>query len=102
MKLEGDYAPDSSLRLHRMVSLVVVGALAGLELWKFGLLNAFIVGVTHMLPLACIWFPNAIARGEGEVPNRTQGNFRMISSSTIQWAGWVVILALNVGVWIAR
>lgn len=92
MKLEGDYATDKHLTAHRVVSGIVYAIWIGLALYTYGLGQAFKTAAYYILPMACIWFSDAMASYTGAM----WGNGRVIDQRShptfLRWGGWFLLL----------
>jgi hypothetical protein len=92
MKLEGEYAVDKVARAHRIASGVVCAVWILLSFDRHGLGPAFRTAAYYLLPMACIWFPDAMASYTGVI----WGMGRYVTERShplfIRWAGWFLLL----------
>jgi predicted ferric reductase len=87
MKLEGDYALDKALRVHRAASLTFA---VGMACWYWNLaggIAAFRMGLAMLLPLAFVWFSGALNFLEAG----SERNARFI-----RWTAWVILVLICV------
>lgn len=67
---DGDYAVDHVKRWERIASLVVVAGWTLIAFFSHGLPLALRLSIGSFLPLACIWFPDAMQHFKGPTPGR--------------------------------
>lgn len=94
MKLEGEYAVDKRQRAHRIASGMVYVFWIGLTLYTAGLGQAFRTAGFYLLPVACIWFSDAMASYTGVIG----GGGRLVGERShpvfLRWGGWFLLLAV--------
>lgn len=94
MKLEGEYAVDKGQRAHRIASGVVYVFLIGLTLYTTGLGQAFRTAGYYLLPVACIWFSDAMASYTGVIGGRGRLVEERSHPVFLRWGGWFLLLAV--------
>ena len=92
MKIEGEYAVDKSEKYHRIASLIFVIIWVGLVFYNRGPVSGLRSTLYFFIPLACIWFPEAMATRAGlsllmrsDVPFASEAVY-------LRWAGWCLLL----------
>lgn len=94
MNLEGEYAVDRRQKAHRVASGIVYGVWIGLAFYSNGLGQAFKTAAYYVLPMACIWFSDAMASYTGVV----WGKGRHINEHShpvfLRWGGWFLLLVI--------
>jgi CDP-diglyceride synthetase len=94
MKLEGEYAVDKGQKAHRISSTIVYAVWIGLSLKTGGVGQAFKTAAFYLLPMACIWFSDAMASYTGVM----MGGGRFIEERShpvfLRWGGWFLLLAV--------
>ena len=97
MNLEGEYAIDKSQRAHRFASGVVYSAWIALSFHTNGLGQAFKTAACFLLPMACIWFSDAMASYTGVM----WGRGRLIEERShpvfLRWGAWFLLLLVPLG-----
>jgi hypothetical protein len=97
MNLEGEYAVDKGQRAHRIASGVVYAVWIGLSFCTNGPGPAFKTAACYLLPMACIWFPDAMASYSGVM----WGRGRLIEERShpvfLRWGGWFLLLLVPLG-----
>lgn len=82
---EAEYSSDKYGLIHRGVSLLIIGGVVA-----YGIANGHLsIGRTIMyfiVPISCIWFPDAIATLKDDV----------ISPGIIRFGGWCLLLIIIV------
>ncbi len=94
MKLEGEYAVDKKQRWHRILSAVVFCLLLAFRAWLHGPHTVIYFAAIYGLPLALIWFPDAMSRYNGMVLGRGRHIDQPSHPVFLRWAGWFLFLAL--------
>lgn len=93
MKLEGEYAVDKWERAHRITSGIVWGVWVGLALYTHGPVLAFRIAVFYLVPMTCIWLPEAMASYTrfpwSRIDERSHPTF-------LRWGGWFLLLFVPV------
>jgi|GEM_PF-3850901 len=87
-----EYAVDEKQRIHRIASGIVFACWVLLALHAHGLAQAFRTAVYYMLPLSCIWFPDAMASYSGVVLGRGRYIDTPSHPVFLRWAGWFLLL----------
>lgn len=94
MNLEGEYAVDKNQRAHRIASGIVYAVWVVLSLYTNGLGQAFKTAAYYLLPMACIWFSDAMASYTGVM----WGRGRLIEERShpvfLRWGGWFLLLVV--------
>jgi CDP-diglyceride synthetase len=92
MNLEGEYAVDKNQRAHRIASGIVYAVWIVLSLYTNGLGQAFKTAAYYLLPMACIWFSDAMASYTGVM----LGGGRLLDERShpvfLRWGGWFLLL----------
>ncbi len=93
MKTEGEYAVDYGRRAHRAVSAVLYGIWIAVAFHQIGHVLAIRTSIYLFMPVACIWFPHALATCTGM---RWWWHDGAYSESThpvfLRWGGWFVLV----------
>ena len=94
MNLEGEYAVDKIQRAHRIASGIVYAVWIGLSFHTHGLGQAFRTAGHYLLPMACIWFSDAMA--SYTVVMWVSGRFIEERSCPVllRWGGWFLLLVV--------
>ena len=90
---DGDYAVDHAKRRERIASLVVVIVWALIAFFSHGLPWALRFSVGSFLPLACIWFPDAMQHFKGPAPGRDFYVREPSHPGMLRILGWLAITA---------
>lgn len=101
MNLEGEYATDRRQRAHRVVSGIVYAIWIGLALYSGGLGNAFKAAAYYLLPMACIWFSDAMASYTGVAWGRGRFISERSHAGFLRWGGWFVLVFVPLMILIA-
>jgi len=92
---EPQYAVDPADRIHRIASVCVLAVLIGLGWHRNGIRGAIGIFRFEVLPMACIWFPEAL-----ENMKNYRGGFGRFDFPSparfLRWAGWFVLLVVPV------
>jgi hypothetical protein len=96
MKLEGDYAVDPGQRAHRIASGIVYAGWILLAWHSRGLGQAFKTAAFYLLPMACIWFPDAMASYTGVLWGRGRVIDERSHPRFLRWGGWFLLLLVPV------
>ena len=91
MKLEGEYAVDTSQRAHRIASGIVYAVWIGLALHSRGLGQAFKTAAYYLLPMSCIWFSDAMASYTGVFWGRGRAIDAPSNPTFLRWGGWFLL-----------
>ena len=94
MNLEGEYAVDKNQRAHRIASGVVYAVWIGLSLYTNGLGQAFKTAAYYLLPMACIWFSDAMAAYTGVMWGRGRFIEERSHPVFLRWGGWFLLLVV--------
>ncbi len=92
MLKEANYAVDKKQRIHRIASLsiflvwVILGYRAG------GLAGVMRVSLFFSLPMACIWFPDAMSEYRGIVLGKGRYIDKPSNPIFLRWGGWFLLL----------
>lgn len=94
MNLEGEYAVDKRQRAHRIASGVVCAVWIGLAFHTGGLGQAFKTAAYFLLPMACIWFSEAMASYTGVMWGRGRFIDQRSHPTFLRWGGWFLLLVV--------
>jgi CDP-diglyceride synthetase len=92
MKLEGEYAVDKSQKSHRIASGIVYALWIGLSFFTNGLGQAFKTAAYYLLPMACIWFSDAMASYTGVMWGRGRFIEKRSHPFFLRWGAWFLLL----------
>jgi CDP-diglyceride synthetase len=92
MNLEGEYAVDKNQRAHRIASCIVYAVWIGLSFHTNGIGQAFKTAAYYILPMACIWFPDAMASYTGIMWGRGRFIEERSHPVFLRWGGWFLLL----------
>jgi hypothetical protein len=92
MKLEGEYAVDKSEQAHRIASAVVYLLWIGLAFYNRGVGGAFKTAGYYFIPMACIWFSEAMATYTGYVPFIGGRIYERSHPLALRWGAWFLLL----------
>lgn len=90
-KLEPVARAEGRQRIHRVLSVLMAASYTFLVYWHLGFLSAFRFGIGLLLPVACIWFPDAM----GKYTSRYSFN-RETMGVFVLWGGWLVLIVVGV------
>ena len=89
---DGIYAVDKSARMHRIASSLVLGVWLVLAFLSGGIGPAIKTFLFYLLPLFCIWFPDAMAQYTGVVVGRGRHIDQPSNPTFLKYGGWFVLL----------
>jgi hypothetical protein len=89
-RVEPLYQSEGRTRLHRIVSGVVGAVLVVFAYGFLGTWSACRTAIGILLPLACIWFPDAMAF------RRLRSLGSPVGGMVLRWGGWLVLLAVGI------
>ena len=92
MKLEGEYAVDRHQRAHRVTSGIVYAFWIGFTFHSNGLGEAFKTAAYFLLPLSCIWFPEAMASYTGVMWGKGRFIEERSHPTFLRWGAWFLLL----------
>ncbi|MGB1130015.1 MAG: hypothetical protein ACPG4K_08190 [Haloferula sp.] len=96
MKLEGEYAVCKGQRAHRFASALVYLIWIALVFSTGGLGHAFKAAAYYLLPMACIWFPDAMGNYTGALWARGPLVDERSHPTFLRWAGWFLLLVVPI------
>ena len=91
---EANYAVDKKQKVHRIASVCVLLVWVILA-FRFDHLRAvFRALLYYALPMACIWFPDAMSQYKGVLLGRGRYIDKPSSPTFLRWGGWFMLLVV--------
>jgi hypothetical protein len=89
-KVEPVARAEGRRHIHRVLSVLMAASYVVLTYLHYGFLTAIEFGIGLLLPVACIWFPDAM----GNYTSRYSFN-RETMGVFVLWGGWLVLIVVG-------
>ncbi len=91
---EAKYAVDKKQKFHRIASLCVLTLWVVLTFKYDHLVGSLRSLVCYLLPMACIWFPDAMSECQGNLLGRSKYIGKLSNPTFLRWEGWLLLLMI--------
>ena len=91
---DGIYAIDKSARIHRIASACVLSVWLVLAFLAGGFESSLRSFLFYLLPIFCIWFPDAMAQFTGVVLGRGRYIDQPSHPTFLRYVGWFVLVVI--------